>query len=177
VNGGILMAVIKVSEDLIREALEFLSPKEQATANSLHELAISLGLKIEMRRNLQKAGKGYYLEYSAKKPKRKLFYIHTHEQYKTGGIIFKVKVNLFNIDSYREAVEKSPSAIKKPIKDTGNCLKCRTSCYAMDLQYTIDGTIYDPCYGQGHYFQNLESSEWEILKGLIANEYNAITSV
>jgi len=169
------MAVIKVTEDLICEALEFLPPEKQATANSLHELAKSLGLKIEMRRNLQKAGRGYYLEYSAKKPKRKLFYIHTHEQYKTGEIVFKVKANLFNIDDYRELIEKSPLAIKKPIMETGNCLKCRTSCYAIDLRYTIDGTIYDPCYGQGHYFQNLDSSEWEMLKKIITNEYNAIT--
>jgi len=171
------MAAIKVTDDLIREALAFIPPDEQVTANSLHEFAVSLGLKIEMRRILQKTGKGYYLEYSTKKPKRKLFYIHTHEDYKTGKIIFKIKANLFNIDSYREIVEKSPLAIKKPIKDTGNCLKCRTSCYAIDLQYTIDGTIYDPCYGQGHYFQNLDSSEWEVLKGIIANEHNAITAV
>jgi len=171
------MAAIKATEDLIREALEFLPPEEQVAANSLHKFALSLGLKIEMRKNLQKAGRGYYLEYSTKKPKRKLFYIHTHEQYKTGEIIFKVKANLFNIDNYAEIVEKSPLAIKEFIKGTGNCLKCRTSCYAIDLKYTIDGTIYDPCYGQGHYFQNLDSSEWERLKEIIANEYNVITVV
>jgi len=171
------MVIKNATEDLIREAMEFLSPDEQATANSLHELAKSLGLKIEMRRNLQKAGRGYYLEYSTKKPKRKLFYIHTHEQYKTGKIILKVKANLFNIDEYRKSVEKSPLVIKKSIINTGNCTKCKSTCFAMNLKYTLDEVSYDPCYGQGHYFQNLDSSEWEILKELIANEYNVITAV
>jgi len=170
------MVVKNVTEDLIREAMEFLSPYEQATANNIHEFAKSIGLKIEMRRNLQKAGRGYYLEYSAKKPKRKLFYIHTHEQYKTGEIILKVKANLFNIDEYRQSVEKSPLAIKKSIKGTGNCTKCRSTCFAANLKYTLDGVNYDPCYGQGHYFQNLNSSEWKILKELIENEYNVITT-
>ena len=166
-----------LSEETIREAMEFLSPDEQATANDLHELAQSLGLKIEMRRNLQKAGRGYYLEYSTKKPKRKLFYIHTHEQYKTGGITLKIKANLFNIDNYRESVEQSPLMIKESIKGTGNCIKCKSSCFAHDHNYTIDGVNYDPCYGQGHYFQSLNPLEWKILKGLIINEHNIVTAV
>jgi hypothetical protein len=173
------MAVLKnVTEESIREAMEFLSPDEQTTANSLHEFAVSLGLKIEMRRNLQKAGRGYYIEYSTKKPKRKLFYIHTHEQYKTGEIIFKVKANLFSIDAYREVVEKSPLPIKQSIKSTYHCTQCKSgNCIGANMKYTLDGVEYDPCYGCGHYFTALESSEWELLKGLISNEYNVITAV
>ena len=170
------MVVKNVTDDLILEAMSFLSPDEHAAANILHEFAKSTGLKIEMRRNLQKAGRGYYLEYSTKKPKRRLFYIHTHEQYKTGDIIMKVKANLFNIGDYRESVEKSPLIIKESIKGTGNCTKCRETCYAANLNYTLDGVNYDPCYGQGHYFQNLDSSEWNILKELIENEYKVITA-
>jgi len=173
------MAVLKnVTEESVREAMEFLSLDEQATANSLHEFAKSLGLKIEMRRNLQKAGKGYYIEYSAKKPKRKLFYIHTHEQYKTGEITFKIKANLFSIDKYRDAVEESPLPIKQSIKSTYHCTQCKsTNCIGANMKYTLDGVEYDPCYGCGHYFAALSPSEWEVLKGLISNEYNVITAV
>ena len=171
------MAVIKVTEDLIRDAIEFISPDEQEAANTLHEFAKTIGLKIEMRRNLQKKGRGYYLEYSTKKPKRKLFYIHTHEDYKTGEIILKVKANLFNIDDYKEIVEQSPLSIKESIKRTGNCTKCRDTCFAANLKYTLDEVNYDPCYGQGHYFQGLNSSEWKILMELIKNEYDIITTV
>ena len=171
------MVVKNVTEDLIHEAMEFLSPDEQEIASDLHDFAISLGLKIEMRKNLQKAGRGYYIEYSTNKPKRKLFYIHMHEQYKTGEITFRVKANLFNIDNYREGVEKSPLAIKQSIKDTGNCTKCKTTCFAMNLRYTLEGVNYDPCYGHGHYFQGLSSSEWAVLMELTAHEYNVITAV
>ncbi|MCL2378491.1 MAG: hypothetical protein FWC77_05115 [Defluviitaleaceae bacterium] len=171
------MVVKNVTEELIREAMEFLSPDQQATANDLHELAKSIGLKIEMRRNLQKAGRGYYLEYSTKKPKRKLFYVHTHEQYKTDKITLRIKANLFSIDEYRESAERSPLAIKKSIKDTGNCIKCRATCFAANLKYTLDGVNYDPCYGQGHYFESLSPSEWRVLKELIVNEHNVITAV
>jgi len=173
------MAVLKnVTEELVREAMEFLSSDEWIIANSLHEFATSLGLKIEMRRNLQKAGRGYYIEYSTKKPKHKLFYIHTHEQYKTGEIILKVKANLFNIDEYRESVEKSPLIIKQSIKNTYHCTQCKsTNCIGVNLHYTLDGVEYDPCIGCGHYFVALSSLEWEVLKGLISNEYNIITTV
>ena len=170
------MAVEKnITDETIREAMEFLSPDEQNIANGLCDLAKSLGLKIEMRRNLQKAGRGYYLEYSTKKPKRKLFYIHTHEQYKTGEITLKVKANLFSIDEYRDNVERSPLAIKQSIKNTGKCTKCREACFNKDLTFTLDGEIYDPCYGCGHYFQDLDSSDWDVLKELIASEHNVIT--
>jgi len=173
-----MAAVKNVTAETIREAMEFLSPDEKATANDLHEFATSLGLKIDMRKNLQKAGRGYYIEYSTKKPKRKLFYIHTHEQYKTGEITFKVKANLFSIDEYREVVEKSPLPIKESIKSTYHCTQCKSgNCIGANMKYTIDGVEYDPCYGCGHYFTALDSSEWELLKGLISNEYNVITAV
>ena len=172
------MAVVKnVTEETIREAMEFLSPDEQSIANELHKLAQSLDMKTEMRRNLQKAGRGYYLEYSTNKPKRKLFYIHTHEQYKSGEITLRIKANLFNIDAYRKSVEDSPVAIKDSIKGTFNCTKCRETCFAAKSKYTLDGEEYDPCYGCGHYFQNLNSSEWEKLRELITNEHNALTAI
>ena len=172
------MAIVKhITEAIIREAMEFLPPVEQEIANNLHEFAVSLGLKIEMRSNLQKAGRGYYLEYIIKKAKRKLFTIHTHEQYKTGAAILRVKANLFSIDVYRESVEQSPFVIKQSIKGTLNCAKCKASCFAKDRNYTLDGVNYDPCYGGGHYFQNLDASEWDVLKELIVHEYHVITAI
>lgn len=169
------MVVKEITEDLIHEAIQFLPQEEQKVAYELHELSKTLNLKIGMRRNLQKAGRGYCIEYSTKKPNRMLFIMKTGEKYKTNDIDFRIKANLFHIDFYREAVEESPSKIKESIKSTGECGKCNPVCYSVKSQYTLDGVFYDPCYIKGHHFENLNSVEWKKLKHLIIEEYKANT--
>jgi hypothetical protein len=164
-----------VTEELIQEAIQFLPHDKQKVAYDLHELSKSLKLKIGMRRNLQKAGRGYCIEYSTKKPNRMLFIVKTGEKYKTSEIDFRIKANLFHIDDYREAVEESPLIIKESIKSTAQCGKCNPVCYNVKSCYTLDGTFYDPCYVKGHHFENLNASEWSKLKQLIVEEYKANT--
>lgn len=55
------MVVKEITEDLIQEAIQFLPHDEQKVAYDLHELSKSLKLKIGMRRNLQKAGRGFII--------------------------------------------------------------------------------------------------------------------
>ncbi len=59
------MVIKEITEELIQEAIQFLPQEEQKVAYDLHELSKTLKLKIGMRRNLQKAGKGYCIEYSS----------------------------------------------------------------------------------------------------------------
>jgi rubrerythrin len=175
--GGTYMVVKEITEDLIQEAIQFLPHDEQKVAYDLHELSKSLKLKIGMRRNLQKAGRGYCIEYSTKKPNRMLFIIKTGEKYKTNEIDFRIKANLFHIEDYRETVEESPSKIKESIKSTAQCGKCNPVCYNVKSKYTLDGVFYDPCYIKGHHFENLNSLEWSKLKQLIIEEYKANTEI
>jgi hypothetical protein len=167
------MVIKEITVDLINEAFQFLPLDKHTVAYELHELANSLNLKIGMRRNLQKAGRGYCIEYSIKKPKRMLFIIKTNEKYKTNEIDFRIKANLFHIDRYREDVEKSPLKIKEAIKNTAQCSKCNPVCFNVKSQYTLDGVFYDPCYIKGHHFENLITSEWNKLKQLIIEEWKA----
>ncbi|WFR54876.1 hypothetical protein QA584_14750 [Anaerocolumna sp. AGMB13025] len=55
------MVVKEITEDLIQEAIQFLPHDEQKVAYDIHELSKSLKLKIGMRRNLQKAGRGFII--------------------------------------------------------------------------------------------------------------------
>lgn len=170
------MVVKEITEDLILEAIQFLPQAEQTVAQDLHELSKLLSLKVSMRRNLQKAGRGYCIEYSTKKPNRMLFTIKTGEKYKTKEIDFRIKANLFHIDGYREEVEKSPSKIINSIKSTDECGKCNPVCYNVKSRYTLDGVYYDPCYIKGHHFEDLNPFEWNVLKNLIMEEYKVNTA-
>lgn len=169
------MVIKTITDELIEEALQTLTGDNQNIARDFHDLAQDLNLKISMRRNLQKAGKGYYLEYSARKPARRLFYQFIHVKYKTMEQTFRVKANLFHIGNYRDLVESCPVTIKNMITSTGACVKCNDACTFNKLAYTIDGVMYDPCYGQGHYFENLAYDDWVLLKTLIFTEYKSYT--
>lgn len=142
------------------DMLKVLQGEDYATALALHELGKSLGCRIEAKTE----AKTYKIVHSVTMPKKRaLFTIECNAK------TWRVKANLFRIGAYQEAVQDSSESIKRSIKATRSCVLCNPGCKGR-ASYVIDGETFLPCYGGGHYFKGLETSDWQTLGGLIALE-------
>lgn len=148
-----------LTAETTEEMLKVLSGKDYSIAYDFHKLGQSLGCKIEPRTG----ARSYRILYSTKKPKRSLFTIECNEKK------WRVKANLYNLNTYRDTVEECSKTIKDSITKTRTCKKCNPKCIG-GSSFELDGKSYITCVGSGHYFANMEEIDWKNLKKLISKE-------
>ncbi|MDS6407625.1 hypothetical protein REL06_016055 [Clostridioides difficile] len=155
------MSKSELTAETTEEMLEVLSGKDYDIACHLHELGKSLDCKIESKTG----ARSYKIVYSTKKPKRSLFTIECNEKK------WRVKANLFHLNTYKDAVEECSKTIKDSITKTRTCKKCNSKCIG-GSSFELDGKSYLTCIGSGHYFANMEEMDWKNLEKLITKENN-----
>ena len=176
-------AVINKRADVlskIEELFPLLTENEKAIADSLHRLAIEWDMKIgigNIRSNAANTKINYDITYSAKKPfARSIFLMKINVINDEPNAVFSVKAKLLNFDKYRPIAEAYPVAIKNVIKNIKECKKCNAEC-TQQVKFTLDGVSYNACTYGGEVFENLTTDEWELVRNLIIEEYNAHTAV
>ena len=177
--------VINKREDVlnkINELLPLLSNGDKKIAEDLHNLAIEWNMKIgigNIRTNAANAKTNYDITYSAKKPFARSMFVYKIVVM-SDKATFGIKPKFSNIDKYRSIFEECPDNIKNILKNISDCVKHSSGCSGCrgsETIYTIDGIKHNPCPYKGDYFENLDTGEWEKVRNLIIEEYNAHTTV
>lgn len=139
--------------------LEILKGTDFEQANKLHKLGKEINCKVEPR-----TGAHYYrIQYSTPKPKRSLFTIECNEKR------WRVKANLYNISQYMELTAECSDTVKNAIKSTRTCTRCNSRCIG-GSHFEMDGKAYFTCIGSGHFFENMNSKDWDSLAVLLKRE-------
>lgn len=147
--------------EIIEEMLEVLSGKDYDIVCYLYEFGKLLDCKIEL-----KIGVCFYkIVYLIKKLKCSLFIIECNEKK------WRVKVNFFYLNIYKDVVEECFKIIKDSIIKICICKKCNLKCIGGFL-FELDGKFYLICIGSGYYFVNMEEMDWKNLEKLIIKENN-----
>ncbi|HHN8471289.1 hypothetical protein ACWJU0_12845 [Clostridioides difficile] len=68
-------------------------------------------------------------------------------------------------------MEECSKTIKNSITKTRTCKKCNSKCIG-GSSFELDGKSYLTCIGSGHYFANMEETDWKNLEKLITKENN-----
>ncbi|MCL2286292.1 MAG: hypothetical protein FWC32_08005 [Firmicutes bacterium] len=177
--------VINKREDVlskINEIFPLLSNDDKKIAEDLHNLAIEWNMKIgigNIRTNAANTQTNYDITYSAKKPSPRSIFMYKIFVMNDNAT-FGIKPKFTNIDKYNTVIQSCPDNIKNVILNINNCIKhsvgCK-GCSGSEIVYTINRIKYNPCRYKGGCFENLTTDEWEFVKNLIIEEYNAHTTV
>lgn len=152
-----------LSETTAENMIKILTGSDYEQARKLHEWAEQSGLKIEPRTG----AKYYRIQYSTPKPKRSLFTIECNEK------SWRVKANLYHLSRYSE-VEPLSDSLKKAVTATRECTGCNSRCIK-GSRFDLDSKKYFACIGSGHFFEDMDKPDWELLVRLLGREKEEIT--
>ena len=85
---------------------------------------------------------------------------------------WQIKACLWNIDAYRNELNKCSEVMQNRIIEAYNCKSCNSHCNG-GAEFTFKGVQYRKCVGCCFYFSNLIEDDWGQLLLLIEKECEA----
>ena len=146
------------------EMIKILSSEQLELAREFVDLGVKLNCKSQVR--FAGAHKTWKCVMSQRKPARILYTIECAEEK------WHIKACLWNINAYRNELNKCSEKIKNIIKEAYECKSCNTHCKG-GAQFTFEDIQYTKCVGCCFYFAKLEKNEWKQLLCLIEKEHEA----
>ena len=143
-----------------------LNDQNRETAKALHDLITSKGHKLKtqlgglMRNN-------WTFTYTGKKSKRVLMFLQTRQD----NLI--IKLNLENIDEYKNEIMQIPEHIREHIRNNGHKCdrtdRCLPKCMG-GIVYSLDDVEYFTCRVSAFLFYNISAADLPYIKKLIELE-------
>jgi len=146
------------------EMIAILPEKQREQAQVFVTLAERLQCKTSVR--YAKAHKTWKCLVTRKKPQRVLYTIECTEEH------WHIKACLWNIDTYREVLDRCSEDIKTIIRSGYDCKQCNMHCSG-GAAFTFEGIAYRKCVGNCFYFSNISESDWAQVLLLIEEEHMA----
>lgn len=146
------------------EFFKVLPEDEYEVTQMLYQTGKSLNCKIVFKTRPT----GYRVTFNMPSNRKTLFWMEISK----GTLL--VKANLIHIDEYGEKILSCPDVIKTTLTATKTCENCSPHCGSAHIPFHIDNIEYMPCYFKGHYFAQMDKSDWYALNELIVLENSVV---
>ena len=137
----------------------------KATASALDALAARYELKAEL--SFAPKENKWKCVYTLKKPRKKLFTVWVSPGE------FRVKANLWNIDSYLSAYNLTDAIKAQMLNNAYDCASCVTN-RCNGVKFTLDGQARHKCIFGAFTFVNMDATDYGRVVELIEREIEEI---